>query len=62
VKDWSKVSMDATDGGWALSSTDSTDCTGTSGSTPPSLMTEASSVEGVNATPDVVVEDSEDDA
>lgn len=54
--------MDATDGGWALSSTDSTNCTGTSGSTPPSLMTEASSVEGVNATPDVVVEDSEDDA
>ena len=58
VNDLSKLSMDATDGG---SGVYSTDWTGTSGSMSPSLMTEASSVEGVNATTEVVVEDLDDD-
>lgn len=40
----------------------STDWTGVSGLTLSSLMTKASSVEGVNATTDVVVEDLGDEA
>jgi len=58
VNDSSKLSMDATDGG---SGVYSTDWTGTSGSMSPLLTTEASSVQGVNATTDVDVEDLDDD-